>query len=170
LFIVLSSIPGIFSVSVKPDNIDKILTIILKDSSYESEKYWEGLYYHKDRERNDSWIDNNIHIGKFSKTIEQSDTYYLILTLEDRCDDPENIYGNEVERKKQLLSQTNLPKKFEKLVLSTDNFTVKKGDGKSIIAGYHWFGDWGRDTLIALPGIALVTKRFNDARQIFKEI
>jgi len=135
-------------VSVKPDNIDKILTIILKDSSYESEKYWEGLYYHKDRERNDSWIDNNIHIGKFSKTIEQSDTYYLILTLEDRCDDPENIYGNEVERKKQLLSQTNLPKK------------------KSIIAGYHWFGDWGRDTLIALPGIALVTKRFNDARQI----
>jgi len=37
---------------------------------------------------------------------------------------------------------------------------------KSIIAGYHWFGDWGRDTLIALPGIALVTKRFNDARQI----
>jgi len=107
-------------VSVKPDNIDKILTIILKDSSYESEKYWEGLYYHKDRERNDSWIDNNIHIGKFSKTIEQSDTYYLILTLEDRCDDPENIYGNEVERKKQLLSQTNLPKKFEKLVLSTD--------------------------------------------------
>jgi len=153
-------------VYVKPDNTDKTLTIILKDSSYKPLHYWEEFYYHKDRERNDSWIDNNIHIGDFSKKIDQSDTYYLILTLEDRCDDPAIICEKESERKKQLLSQAALPKKFEKLVLSTDNFTVKKGDGKSIIAGYHWFGDWGRDTLIALPGTTLVTKRFNDARQI----
>ena len=153
-------------VSVKPDNIDKILNIILNGSSYESEKYWDVFYYHKDRERNEAWIDNNIHIGKFSKKMDQSDTYYLMLTLENRCNDPMTLYEQQVERKKQLLSKADLPKKFEKLVLSTDNFNVKKDDGKSIIAGYHWFGDWGRDALISLPGNTLVTKRFDDAKQI----
>jgi len=41
-------------------------------------------------------------------------------------------------------------------------------DSKSVIAGYHWFGDWGRDTLIALPGLTLVTRRFEDAKQILR--
>ena len=38
--------------------------------------------------------------------------------------------------------------------------------GKSIIAGYPWFGDWGRDTMIALPGLTLVTGLFDTAGQI----
>jgi predicted glycogen debranching enzyme len=37
-----------------------------------------------------------------------------------------------------------------------------------LIAGYHWFSDWGRDTMIALPGICLVTGRFDDARKILR--
>jgi predicted glycogen debranching enzyme len=61
-----------------------------------------------------------------------------------------------------------LPRTCDKLVLSADTFVVKKGPGKSIVAGYHWFSDWGRDTLIALPGITLVTKRFDDAKQILE--
>jgi predicted glycogen debranching enzyme len=62
--------------------------------------------------------------------------------------------------------QSGLPNNFEKLVLSTDNFIVRRGNGKSVIAGYHWFSDWGRDTLISLPGLTLVTKRFDDAKKI----
>jgi len=42
----------------------------------------------------------------------------------------------------------------------------EKPDGCSIIAGYHWFGDWGRDTMIALPGLTLATGRANAAKQI----
>ncbi|MEX1326960.1 MAG: amylo-alpha-1,6-glucosidase, partial [Desulfobacterales bacterium] len=37
---------------------------------------------------------------------------------------------------------------------------------KTIIAGYHWFTDWGRDTMIALPGLTLATGRFDDAKKI----
>ena len=60
------------------------------------------------------------------------------------------------------------------LILSADSFLVtRRSTGKeSVIAGYHWFEDWGRDSLISLPGLTLVTGRFNDAEEIlltFKE-
>jgi predicted glycogen debranching enzyme len=42
----------------------------------------------------------------------------------------------------------------------------KDSEGKSVIAGYHWFGDWGRDTMIALPGLTLITGRADIAKQI----
>ena len=41
-------------------------------------------------------------------------------------------------------------------------------DGESVIAGYPWFGDWGRDTMIALPGLTLATGRFDTARRILE--
>ena len=55
----------------------------------------------------------------------------------------------------------------ESLLAASDSFIVKREDDKkSIIAGYHWFGDWGRDTMISLPGLTLVQGRFEDARKI----
>lgn len=55
-----------------------------------------------------------------------------------------------------------------RLVLAADAFIVRRQstNAKSIIAGYHWFNDWGRDTMIALPGLTLVTRRYDDAREI----
>ena len=54
------------------------------------------------------------------------------------------------------------------LLLAADSFLVKRKSvgKKSVIAGYHWFEDWGRDSLISLPGLTLVTGRFDDARDI----
>jgi predicted glycogen debranching enzyme len=57
------------------------------------------------------------------------------------------------------------------LILAADQFIVKRSlpeepDGRSIIAGYHWFGDWGRDTMIALPGLTLATGRAEVAKRI----
>jgi glycogen debranching enzyme len=57
------------------------------------------------------------------------------------------------------------------LVLAADQFIVHRAgpdgrDGKSIIAGYPWFADWGRDTMIALPGLTLSTGRYQDAARI----
>ena len=54
------------------------------------------------------------------------------------------------------------------LAQAADQFLVRRGDGlHTIVAGYHWFTDWGRDTMIALPGLCLVTGRFAEARGIF---
>lgn len=159
------------TVFIKPENIDKTLKIKFNSCSYEPVFYWEQMFYQKDRERNDSWVDNNVQIGKVKKYIDENMKYYIILTLEEddvNSINPDDVYKNEVERKKTLLYNSNLPEKFEKLVLSSDNFIVQKNNSKSIIAGYHWFGDWGRDTLISLPGLTLVTRRFNDAKQILQ--
>jgi predicted glycogen debranching enzyme len=60
---------------------------------------------------------------------------------------------------------------IRQLVLAADQFVVSRKtaetpDGKTVIAGYHWFGDWGRDTMISLPGLTCVTGRTEVARSI----
>lgn len=87
---------------------------------------------------------------------------------------PEEVNGFDVledmlSRKKSL--SDNLPVKdglLERLVYSGDNFIVeRKSTGfKSVLAGFPWFLDWGRDTMIAFTGLTLSTHRFDDARSI----
>jgi predicted glycogen debranching enzyme len=52
------------------------------------------------------------------------------------------------------------------LVQAADQYVVQRGDLKTIIAGYHWFSDWGRDTMIALPGLTLTTGQPEIAKNI----
>ena len=56
------------------------------------------------------------------------------------------------------------PDWIQQLTLAADSFLFARPapglpDGESVIAGYPWFGDWGRDTMIALPGLTLATGR-----------
>ncbi len=55
------------------------------------------------------------------------------------------------------------------LALAADSYLARRGSGKTIIAGYPWFGDWGRDTFISLRGLCLATGRLEIARQILTE-
>ena len=66
-----------------------------------------------------------------------------------------------------------LPAEVAQLVLAADQFVVKRPtardkDGRSVIAGYPWFSDWGRDTMIALPGLTLTTGRPEVAASILR--
>jgi len=65
------------------------------------------------------------------------------------------------------------PAWISQLVLAADSFVFARPlpevpDGESVIAGYPWFGDWGRDTMIALPGLTLATGRLDSARRILE--
>ena len=55
------------------------------------------------------------------------------------------------------------------LAAAADQFIVARGEEKTVIAGYHWFSDWGRDTMIALPGLTLAANRAPVARSILAE-
>lgn len=55
------------------------------------------------------------------------------------------------------------------LALAADQFIVARGDGRTVIAGYPWFSDWGRDTMIALNGLTLATNREGIARSVLRE-
>jgi predicted glycogen debranching enzyme len=73
----------------------------------------------------------------------------------------------EVNRRQATLAAYPEADEFVRaLVTAADQFIVARGDQKTVIAGYHWFGDWGRDTMIALPGLTLVTGRPEAARSI----
>ncbi|MCP5095399.1 MAG: glycogen debranching protein [Chloroflexi bacterium] len=78
--------------------------------------------------------------------------------------DGDAAYAERQTYERALLEQADLPAELEQLVLASDQFVVKRPtqrdvNGRSIIAGYHWFSDWGRDTMVALPGLTLTTKR-----------
>ena len=65
------------------------------------------------------------------------------------------------------------PEWIEQLVLAADQFIVDRPlkdnpEGKTIIAGYPWFTDWGRDTMIALPGLTISTGRYDIAKNILR--
>lgn len=73
----------------------------------------------------------------------------------------------EVRRRAAVLAASPAADKLVRtLVAAADQYIVARGDQKTVIAGYHWFSDWGRDTMIALPGLTLVTGRADVARSI----
>jgi len=92
----------------------------------------------------------------------------VIASTERRDSGQAAIYlQSELGRRQSIVASVPADEDLVKsLVLAADQFIVARADRKTVIAGYHWFSDWGRDTMIALPGLTLVTKRYDVARSI----
>ncbi len=105
----------------------------------------------------------------------KSDTYVIFSTKGYKDTDAKKLYGQfeqqNQERRRQLIRQAGLNSTLgQQLVLSADAYVVRREstDGKSIIAGYPFFEDWGRDTMISLAGATMVTGRFEECKSILR--
>jgi predicted glycogen debranching enzyme len=79
------------------------------------------------------------------------------------------LQEQEIQRRATIVRGAPAEDAFAKLLTAAaDQFIVARDDQESVIAGYPWFGDWGRDTMISLPGLTLVTGRFDEARNILR--
>ena len=99
---------------------------------------------------------NNFHIQPLTPSIQPPASNLQPLTFNSQSSQRTNEGGAKT-----------LVELSESLLSISDSFMVKRGGNKkSIIAGYHWFGDWGRDTMISLTGLTLVQGKFEDAQKI----
>ena len=108
---------------------------------------------------------------QLTATLGVGDWAALVITAEDwaalgRFDVRAAVAG-ERARRDQLVRAARVD---ARLALAADAFLIRPprgdADSRSVIAGYHWFTEWGRDALIALPGLTLPTGRSDDARRL----
>ncbi|HMU32931.1 MAG TPA: amylo-alpha-1,6-glucosidase [Pyrinomonadaceae bacterium] len=91
-------------------------------------------------------------------------------TEKHKFEDAAELEQNEVKRREQVVAISDPKGETDKLIaLAADQVIVARGTGKTVIAGYHWFDDWGRDTMIALPGLTVANGRPEIAREIILE-
>lgn len=146
---------------------------IVSNCSYQEAKSWsEPFFYRNEAERGLNPIDCHFIPGIFSYDMKPYGVYDVTftVTIEDGAQlDAISIIRSERCRKQKLLAIAGHSEPMLKeLVLAADQFIVQRQSTgtKTIIAGYPWFTDWGRDTMIAFTGTTLATGRFEDAKEI----
>jgi predicted glycogen debranching enzyme len=126
-------------------------------------------------------IEDHLHAGDFTATLAPGESVTFVFSTQTTPDlNGVTAYEAQQRHERALLKQAKrdcfTPGQqalTDQLILAADQFVVKRPlptrpNGRSILAGYHWFSDWSRDTLVALPGLLLVTGRHNDAALILR--
>lgn len=149
---------------------------------------FENIYYLKEDERGFMPEENLAVSGRYEISIpaKTTKTITFVGSLEDNTElvDGEKAISAEIKRQKDMIKATGLVKEkkglsredkqynefIKDLLISADSFIIDRLQfgTKSVIAGYPWFLDWGRDTFIAFEGLLLITKRYEDAKQVFR--
>jgi predicted glycogen debranching enzyme len=108
--------------------------------------------------------------GRFRARLAAGESVAIVATTEPGAPEGAGVALHAVERRERgLLARVPKawPAALRQLALAADQFVVARGSGGcTVIAGYPWFTDWGRDTMIALPGLALATGRPDVARDV----
>lgn len=177
---------------VVPSKEDAPFYVLSREMTMISKQEWyDGAYLTVESYRGLSDTEAHYYAGRADFTLQPGGSAYLIASVEPNPNlDGVSAYRECKEHERQLLSQyrtstsvrdvneTTAANEFmeavrSQLTLAADQFIVRRAipddsEGLSVIAGYPWFGDWGRDTMIALPGLTLSTGRPDDAARILR--
>ncbi len=141
--------------------------------SYTSLDLWYWRFKHRvEEERGLDAIEDLYLPGQFRASLAPGESITLIATTEDEDKvDRNGAAALERERARQRALVTSARDEMERrLFAAADQFIVERrvenSPLRTLIAGYHWFADWGRDTMISLEGLTLVTDRAPIARDI----
>ncbi len=131
--------------------------------------WYYSYQYPREQERGLDCSEDLFAVGTLRLDLEPGNPVGVLISTDDpRGRDPVGLLAAERARRSHVAAAAGGDPLAARLVLAADQFLVRRGSGQhTILAGYHWFTDWGRDTMIALPGICLVTGRYAEARAIF---
>ncbi len=138
----------------------------------DSNGFWyRNFQYTVEQERGLDFAEDLFSPCAFTFNLNASKKVSVIASTERRESSKAGSYHNaETERRRASNKDANEPNKLVNLLTTAaDQFIVARERGNTVIAGYHWFADWGRDTMIALPGLTLVTGRADIAKGILSE-
>ncbi|MDF2871629.1 MAG: glycogen debranching enzyme [Anaerocolumna sp.] len=141
-------------------------------NSYSTE-YISDLFYGYDARDGRDAIGVTAHNHKISITVNGNEEKVLdlVYSLENNTHSIEELILTETTRQTNLVEQSMLKDELGKqLVQSADQYLVDRAStkGKTLMAGYPFFADWGRDTMISMVGCCISTKRFDEAKSIFR--
>ncbi len=134
--------------------------------------WYRSFEYEEEKARGFDYEEDLWHPATLSFTFEESARWAhreagLIASTSPRsASDLHLLRNSELARREQLTRSAPEDPILGKLFLAADQFVVARGKRTTVIAGYPWFSDWGRDAMIALPGLTLATGRFGAAREI----
>ena len=160
------------------DGASPVLLLALGAEATPAHTWYEGFRLAREEERGLESQEDHLHAATFRATLEPGAPWALVLSAE-----AAPTLDGEEARRRRLAHEEELgarwgrvvaspaPPWIGRLVLAADQFLVRRPvgedpDGASVIAGYHWFGDWGRDTMVSLAGLTLATGRPELARRI----
>ena len=136
----------------------------LANAGYAHEPTWyRNFLYSAEQERGLDAVEDLASPGVLSWDLGSGDAVWILTT-------DETLVANRAAAPRladELAERERRRRRFpSRLHRAADAYLVRRGNGLTVVAGYPWFTDWGRDTFIALRGLCLAGGRLDDARQI----
>jgi predicted glycogen debranching enzyme len=147
--------------------------VLASGGDFEAVDQWHWNLFHRAEQARGLPAREDLYaLGRFTATLQPGDSWTLAATIEPEVNwDWRASLKAAQDRARGLVHTAGLerqPHWVQQLALAADQFLVKRGTGQTVIAGYHWFGDWGRDTMIALAGLTLTTRRYEAAADVLR--